>query len=173
MLLAVSLVLLQSPLQHLPDRDRCKQGDCKETKPKSALDVTNALRKAGRTAPITGHGGKSDPSEGLEPVVGTGDLIETVSLGEVSRLTRRSPDGPKVHVRQVVGELSILLTRAGKDQLHYSQIRQGPDKKRLTTQSRDQAPIQIGLSKMVPLTAAAPYCGRKKEAAVITPHNNQ
>lgn len=119
MLLAVSLVLLQSPLQHLPDRDRREQGDYKETKPKSALDFTNALRKAGRTASITGHGGKSDPSEGFEPVVGTSDLIETVSLGEVSRLTRRSPDGPKVHVREVVGKLSILLARTGKDQLHY------------------------------------------------------
>lgn len=83
-----------------------------------SLGRNDCIAEAGRTASITGHGGKSDPSQGFEPVVGTGDLIETVSLGEVSRLTRRSPDATKVHVRQIVGKLSILLARAGTDQLH-------------------------------------------------------
>lgn len=64
------------------------------------------------TATITSHGGQSDPGQGFKPVVGASDLVEPVSLGEISRLTRRSPDRTKVQVRQVVGEFSVLSAKS-------------------------------------------------------------
>lgn len=60
------------------------------------------------TTSITGHSGQSDPGKRFEPVIGTCDLVESVPLRELSRLTRRSTNRSEVEMSQEVGELSVL-----------------------------------------------------------------
>ena len=72
-----------------------------------------------------------------------------------------------------VRELRVLISRT-RDEKAIQRLRYGfRIGQKLTTQSKDQKPIQAGLSKMVPLKAEAPNLGRKKDAAVMTPQSNQ
>ena len=99
-LLLVDSVLLGSPFGHLSSGDSREENHCNDIV--ISLPSGADIRTSVLTIGITSHDTDCDPGTRLEQIVGAGDQVEAVALGELSRLTGRRSDVSEVEMGEQV-----------------------------------------------------------------------
>lgn len=99
-LLLVNSVLLGGPFSHLSSRYSREEYHYNDI----AINLSSGddIRTSVLTSGVTSHDTDCDPGTRLEQVVGAGDQVEAVALGELSRLTGRRSDVSQVEMGEQV-----------------------------------------------------------------------